>query len=88
MWVIRLRDGTSHLIYLRDCILDGSILYFDHEETALRFLQEVGNHLYTHLDVTPTVIRWEGDRRKETFCKVTLNNMSTFAETILQFLKD
>ena len=85
MWVIRLRDGTAHLIYLRDCILDGSILYFDHEETALRFMQEVESHLANCLGIRATVTRWEGDRRKDSFCKVTPANMADFAEMILRF---
>lgn len=85
MWTIRILDGTTYIIYLREYLLDGGILYFEHEELALRFLRQIQSQIRSLLDVRLTVAKYEGDRRKDVFCKVNSNNWDMFCDAISQY---
>ncbi len=85
MWTIRLVDGKLGIIYMRDALLDGEIIYFEKEEMALRFMQRVRAKVESALDVKLRIVRYDGDPRKEKLYKVSVSNIEGLADYICAF---
>ena len=87
MWAIRLFDGKTSIIYLREALLDGRVLVFDKEEAVLRFISGVREKLEAGLKVSMRPIRYSGDPRKDKPYKVPDGSSRMLAEYILAFLE-
>ena len=87
MWVLRFSDGGRGILLLREYILEGRVLMFEHEEQALRFSQQIAPTLSSALGVRVSVIKLSADPKKEKLLKVSQNLTEKYARILLQSLE-
>lgn len=86
MWAIRLFDGKTSIIYLREELLEGRILLFDKEEAVLRFIADIREKLEPGLGVRLRPTRYSDDPRKDKPYKVPDSRIAMLTEYLLAFL--
>ncbi len=87
MWAIQLDDGNRKMLFLRNMLLDGDILVFDKEETALRFMQLLSADISKALGIKLRTVRFENKIKNEKPAKVSNASFTALAEILRTYLR-